>query len=165
MRGDLDHIIAAIAIRALGADPNRLVYVPYDSGGKALVGLLTGETQALSTGYGEALDQLRSGQLRILAVTAPRRLQEIPDVPALNEYSDEAVFANWRGFFGAPGLPAEKAERYAQLLKTMQMLPAWEHALKRNGWVNLYQPREQFTHFLAEQEAMISALRQELGFE
>lgn len=165
VRGDLDHIIAAIAIRALGEDPKKLVYVPYDSGGKALVGLLTGETQALSTGYGEALDQMRAGQLRILAVTAPQRLPEIPQVPALTEFASDATFTNWRGFFGAPGLPSHLADQYARLLQETQNLPLWQQALKRNGWVNLYQPRDEFSAFLRQQESTISALRQALGFQ
>ncbi len=164
VRGDLDHIVAAMAIRALGGDLQQLVYVPYDSGGKAVVGLLTGEIQALSTGFGEALEQMRAGQLRILAVTAPQRPPQLPAVPALSEYGSGAEFANWRGFFGPPGLPAELADHYAALLQEMQALPAWEEARERNGWVNFYRPRAQFADFLAAQEAVISALRRDLGF-
>ncbi|WP_218943558.1 tripartite tricarboxylate transporter substrate binding protein [Exilibacterium tricleocarpae] len=164
VRGDLDHIVAALAIRALGADPRKLIYVPYDTGGKAVVGLLTGEIQVLSTGLGEALEQRRAGQMRILAVTAPERLSVLPQVPALSEYGENAVFANWRGFFGPPQLPAALADRYAKLLQEMQALPGWEAALERNGWVNFYRPRGEFAVFLEEQEALIAALRKELGF-
>ena len=46
----MDHLIGALAFQAAGADPNAVAYIPYDAGGKALAGLLSGETQILSTG-------------------------------------------------------------------------------------------------------------------
>ena len=44
VRGSMDHLIGALAFQEAGADPNQVVYVPYDAGGKALAGLLSGET-------------------------------------------------------------------------------------------------------------------------
>ena len=55
VRGSMDHLIGALAFQEAGADPNNVVYVPYDAGGKALAGLLSGETQILSTGDWEKL--------------------------------------------------------------------------------------------------------------
>ena len=52
VRGSMDHLIGALAFQEAGADPNKVVYIPYDAGGKALAGLLSGETQILSTGLG-----------------------------------------------------------------------------------------------------------------
>ena len=54
VRGSMDHLIGALAFKA-GADPNKVIYVPYDAGGKALAGLLSGETQIISTGLGELM--------------------------------------------------------------------------------------------------------------
>ena len=55
VRGSMDHLIGALAFQAAGADPNAVQYIPYDAGGKALAGLLSGETQIISTGLGELL--------------------------------------------------------------------------------------------------------------
>ena len=55
VRGSMDHLIGALAFQEAGANPNDVVYVPYDAGGKALAGLLSGETQILSTGLGEVM--------------------------------------------------------------------------------------------------------------
>ena len=49
----MDHLIGALAFQAAGANPNDVAYIPYDAGGKALAGLLSGETQIISTGLGE----------------------------------------------------------------------------------------------------------------
>ena len=43
VRGSMDHLIGALAFQEAGANPNNVVYVPYDAGGKALAGLLSGE--------------------------------------------------------------------------------------------------------------------------
>jgi putative tricarboxylic transport membrane protein len=74
------------------------------------------------------------------------------------------VFANWRGFFGAPGLPADKAKDYADVLGKMYQTDAWETVRSRNGWVNVYKPGNDFVKFLEEQETQVGGLMRELGF-
>jgi putative tricarboxylic transport membrane protein len=143
VRGGMDHLVAALAFQAAGEDLLALRYVPYDAGGKALAGLLAGETEALSTGLGEVLPQHRKGQLRILAIAADQRTIELPEVPTLMELGHDAVFTNWRGFFGAPGLPSEKADLYAAVLGRMYETPDWEIVRERNGWTNLYKAMQQ----------------------
>jgi putative tricarboxylic transport membrane protein len=162
-RGGMDHLVAALAFQAAGEDPLALQYVPYDAGGKALASLLAGEAEVLSTGLGEVLSQHRKGQVRILAITADQRTIELPEVPTLVELGTDAVFADWRGFFGAPGLPSEKADLYAAVLGRMYETPDWEIIRERNGWTNLYKAREDFTAFLEGQEQVVAALMDQLG--
>jgi len=164
VRGSTDHIIFARAMELSGADPFKVVYIPYDGGGKAMAGILTGETQILSTGFGEAIDMARAGEVRILAVTAPSRLPEAPDTPTLRDLGYPLEFANWRGFFAAPGLPearyADMRETIARLLQT----PEFEAVRKRNGWTVLHHEGGGFYHFLEQQEQEIGELMRHLGF-
>jgi len=164
VRGSMDHLVAAMAFQAAGGNPREVRYVPYDAGGKAMAGLLSGETQILSTGFGEALELSKAGTVRILAVTSEERVADGPDVPTLKEFGYDATFANWRGFFGAPGLPEDKAKAFADLLKKMYDTPEWETVRARNGWVNLYKPGAEFYTFLEEQEKVIGDLMRELEF-
>lgn len=163
-KGSLDHLVPAAAIKNGGGDPKQFRYIPYDAGGKAMAALLSGEAQFLSTGLGEALDLAKAGEVRILAVTAPERVKEAPDVPTLKEMGNDTVFANWRGFFGAPGLSKEMVAKYNEKLKAMYDTPEWETVRKRNGWVNLYQPGDEFYSFLEDQEKVVGDLMKELGF-
>ena len=126
--------------------------------------MLSGETQLLSTGLGEALEMSKAGQVRILAVTAPERVKEAPDVPTLKEMGNSTVFANWRGFFGAPGLPQDQVDAYASVIKKMYSTPEWEKVRARNGWVNVYKPSSEFYTFLEDQERVVGGLMRELGF-
>ena len=106
--GSLDHLVAAMAFQAAGADPTKVKYIPYDAGGKLNAAILSGEVAAGSTGFSEAVALAKAGEMRILAVTSPARVPAFKDAPTLKEQGYDVTFVNWRGFFGAPGLPAKK---------------------------------------------------------
>ena len=164
VRGSTDHIIFARAIELAGGDPFKVVYIPYDGGGKAMAGILTGETQILSTGLSEAIDMARAGEARILIVTAPQRLDAVPETPTLVELGYPLEFANWRGFFAAPGLPEQ---RYADMTETLTRTietPEFEAVRARNGWTLLHHRRGEFYAFLERQEQEIGSLMRQLGF-
>lgn len=163
-RRSMDGLVAALAFKAAGGNPKAVRYIPYDGGGKALAGLLSGETEVLSTGLGEALEQHKAGQVHILAITAERRSASVPNVPTLKELGYDATFVNWRGFFGPPGLSEAQVSAYADLLKKMYETSAWEKVRARNGWENLFKPGQEFSAFLDGQEKVIGELMGELGF-
>lgn len=163
-RRSMDGLVVALAFKAADGDPKAVRYIPYDGGGKALVGLLSGETEILSTGLGEALEQHKAGQIRILAITAEKRSASVPNVPTLKELGYDATFVNWRGFFGPPGLSEAQVSTYADVLKKMYETPAWEKVRARNGWEDLFKPGKEFSAFLEGQEKVIGELMGELGF-
>ena len=164
VKGSMDHLVPAMVILAAGGDPLKLKYIPYDAGGKAMAGLLSGDTQVLSTGFGEALGLANQGEVRILAVTADERLSQAPDVPTVKELGYDVTFANWRGFFGIPGLSKEKAAAYSALLKEMYATTEWEEIRKQRGWQNLYHAGDDFYAFLEGQEKAIGDIMRKLGF-
>ena len=162
--GGMDHIVVAQAMQAAGEDPTKVKYIPYDAGGKAMASLLSGEISALSTGFSEAVAMAKAGEVRIIGVTSSARIDAAPDVPTLKEQGYDAEFVNWRGFFAAPGLPAEKAEAYRKAIAAMYDTPEWEAVRARNGWVNIHNPGDDFTAFLEKQEGVIKELMTKLGF-
>ena len=163
-RGSLDHLVAAAVIKAEGLDPRTLKYIPYDAGGKAMAGLLSGEAKILSTGLGEALALAKGGQVRILGITAPERVADAPDVKTMTEMGNNTVFANWRGFFAAPGVSKEQVAKWNETLEAMYKTPEWETVRSRNGWVNVYKNADEFYTFLEQQEEQLGSLMKELGF-
>jgi putative tricarboxylic transport membrane protein len=164
VRGSTDHFIIARAFQLGGGDPRKVVYVPYDGGGKAMAGILTGESQVLSTGLSEAIDMARAGEIRILAVTAPTRLADAPELPILSEMGYQLEFANWRGFFAAPGLPASQYENMMDTVSQVVQTDAFEEVRARNGWSNLHMEGQDFYRYLETQEREIGNLMRELGF-
>ncbi|MEM7290452.1 MAG: tripartite tricarboxylate transporter substrate-binding protein [Pseudomonadota bacterium] len=163
--GGMDHLIAALVMKNAGAEPTKVKYIPYDAGGKAMAGLLSGEIKALATGFGEAVELARQGEVKIICVTSLERNDAYKDAPTCDEAGSKGTdFVNWRGFFGAPGLSAEKQAMYIDALKKMYDTPEWEEVRKRNGWVNIFNPGGDFTAFLEGQEEQIGGLMKELGF-
>ena len=161
VRGSMDHLIGALAFKKAGADANKVVYIPYDAGGKALAGLLSGETQILSTGLGEVMGA--RDQVRIIGITAPERVGDAPEVPTLKEQGYNVQFVNWRGFFAPKSMSSGDVKKIAKMLGDVQKTPEWETVRKRNAWVNIYNPGSKFDSFLKKQTKEMTKLMQELG--
>ena len=161
VRGSMDHLIGALAFKKAGANPNNVVYVPYDAGGKALAGLLSGETQIISTGLGELMGA--RDQVTIIGITAPSRVSDAPDAPTLKEQGYDVQFVNWRGFFGPPGMSSVDKNAIAKMLGDVQKTSEWENVRARNAWVNIYNPGDKFVSFLEKQTEEMTALMKKLG--
>jgi putative tricarboxylic transport membrane protein len=162
--GGMDHLVAAQIMQAAGMDPLAVKYIAYDTGGPAMAALLSGEIKALSTGLSEAIEMARAGEVRILGLTSSERVPAAPDAPTFKEQGVDMEFINWRGFFGAPDLPEEKAEEYRAAIDAMYDTEAWETVRARNGWVNIHNPGDEFSRFLEEQEESMRELMTTLGF-
>ncbi|MEL6235487.1 MAG: tripartite tricarboxylate transporter substrate-binding protein, partial [Pseudomonadota bacterium] len=83
--GGMDHLVAAMAMEAAGEDPTGFNYIPYDAGGKAMAALLSGEIAALSTGFSEAVELAKAGEVKILGVTSDERVSAFEDAPTMKE--------------------------------------------------------------------------------
>ena len=162
--GGMDHLVAAMVMQAAGEDPIALNYIPYDAGGEAMAGLLSGEIDALSTGFSEAIALAEQGEVRVLGVSAPDRVPAYDSAATFAEQGIDTTFVNWRGFFAAPGTSDEKVAEYISALEKMYDTEAWEEVRARNGWVNIWNPGDDFPSFLEEQEKEIGDLMKTLGF-
>ena len=162
--GGMDHLVAAMAFQGAGADPTKVKYIPFDAGGKLNAALLSGEVDAGSTGFSEAIALAQSGEMRILAVTSDKRVPAFKSAPTLKEQGIDVSFVNWRGFFAAPGIPEGRANAYRDAIAKMYNTPEWEEVRSRNGWVNIHNPGDKFVAFLENQEKVIKDLMVKLGF-
>lgn len=162
--GGMDHLVAAMVMEAAGKDALGVKYIPYDAGGKAMAALLSGEIAALSTGFSEAVALAEAGEVKILGVTSDERVGAMDSAMTMKEQGIDTQFVNWRGFFGAPGLSAEKTAMYQDAIAKMYDTPEWEAVRARNGWVNIHNPGDKFKAFLENQEQVIGDLMKKLGF-
>ncbi len=167
VRGSLDHIVLALALEAAGIGARQVRYLPYDGGGKAMLALLGGEVDVLSTGLGETVAFLTGpdgGQARALAVTSAERVAASAATPTLIELGFDVAFANWRGLFAPPDLADDALERHLNTLRAMQRSPQWQAVMAKRGWQPLDVDGAAFTAFLDEQEQVLAAILQRLGF-
>jgi len=80
-------------------------HIPYKGSGPALMDLLAGQYHFNFAGIQAAQVQVRAGKLRGLAVTAPKRIAALPDLPAVAEALPDFEVVGWYGIVGPAGLP------------------------------------------------------------
>lgn len=163
-RGSLDHIVLAMALGLVDVDPRSVRYLPYDGGGKAMLALLGGEVDLLSSGLGETMAFIEAGQVRVLAVTAPERVGAIEHAPTFVELGYPLVFANWRGLFGPPEMPTEILAGHLERLEVLQASPSWQAALERRGWASVGAEGVAFVDYLNAQERQLREVMTDIGF-
>jgi tripartite-type tricarboxylate transporter receptor subunit TctC len=84
-----------------------MLHVPYTGAGPAVVALLGGSVDALSTGPSSVMGHVKGGKVRVLASWGEARLAQLPDVPTLKELGYDAQFSQWTGLFVPAGTPPE----------------------------------------------------------
>lgn len=83
----------------------KAIHVPYKGGGPMITGLLANDTHAAIGTVPLVTPYIKSGQLRPIAVTSPKRIPELPDVPAVAEKLPGYEVDLWWGFFVPAGTP------------------------------------------------------------
>jgi tripartite-type tricarboxylate transporter receptor subunit TctC len=101
--------LSAVAL-GLGAKLN-MVHVPYKGVGPLLSDLMAGRLQAFFSSASAAMPQIKGGKLKALAVTTPRRMTSLPDVPTVAEAGLPGFsYTLWGGLFAPAGTPAHVIE-------------------------------------------------------
>lgn len=83
----------------------KMLHVAYKGGGPALAAVVAGETSVYFTPIATGLSHIRNGKLRPLGVTAPKRLVELPDVPAIAETLPGYEVLAWAGLMVPAKIP------------------------------------------------------------
>jgi tripartite-type tricarboxylate transporter receptor subunit TctC len=109
--GTFAHLATLLFAGHAGVD---FVNVPYKSLPQAVPDLLSGQLSFMVLTSTFALPHLKSGKLKALAVDAPVRLNELPDVPTLVETGlpREMVAVQWFGFVAPGGTPEHAVRRF-----------------------------------------------------
>jgi tripartite-type tricarboxylate transporter receptor subunit TctC len=84
----------------------RMTHVPYKGSGQAVTDILGGHVQVMFSGFSSTLAHIRSGKLRALAVTGPKRSAALAEVPTLSEQGFPGVEVTaWYGVLAPAGTP------------------------------------------------------------
>lgn len=160
--GGPDHLAPMLMARAAGIAPRSVNYVPFDGGGELLASILGNKIAFGVSGVGEYLDQIRSGELRLLAVTGPKRVPGL-DAPTLRESGLDTDFTNWRGIVAPPGLSAAERDKLIGLVTELHGSKQWRESMRKNGWDDAFLPGDEFGDFLQTQDRRVDSVLKELG--
>ncbi|WP_425841875.1 Bug family tripartite tricarboxylate transporter substrate binding protein [Streptomyces fractus] len=160
--GGPDHLAPMLMARAAGIEPKKVNYVPFDGGGELLASILGNKVAFGVSGVGEYLDQIKSGELRLLAVTGPERATGL-DGPTLKESGYDVDFTNWRGIVAPPGLSGTQRDKLTNLVRKLHASEQWKKALKTNGWDDAFLVGDDFGTFLDAEDKRVVSVLKELG--
>lgn len=83
----------------------QITQVPFKGGGPAVVGLMSGETNAMIVGVGDIIEYIRANRARALGVTTLERLAQLPGVPPIAETIPGYESVTWVSLFAPTGTP------------------------------------------------------------
>jgi tripartite-type tricarboxylate transporter receptor subunit TctC len=106
--GSAGHLMGELLAQRIGAD---LVHVPYKGVGPAMTDLRAGRIDAMFDGMPTATAHVRSGRVRLLAVTGPRRAPGSPEAPTLAEAVPGVEGEVWFGVSVPARTPSPAVER------------------------------------------------------
>jgi tripartite-type tricarboxylate transporter receptor subunit TctC len=130
----------------------QMVHVPYKGAAGAVTDLMAGHIQVISTTLTTAATQIRAGRVRGLAVSAPARLPDFPDLPTYAEMGyPDLVATVWFSLSGPANLPGDIVNRLNAEVNRALELPEVRERLKVEGIVPSPMGAREFNAFVAEE--------------
>ena len=128
------HIALALVARAINADIRKLKVVVFASGGESQSALLGGHIEVVPSTVANLVAPMQSGRVRVVAVTAPRRLTgAFAHVPTWREQGADAVVGNWRGMAGPPKMERTQVAYWEAALLRMTQSEDWLGDLEKDS--------------------------------
>ncbi|MBL0143544.1 MAG: tripartite tricarboxylate transporter substrate binding protein [Betaproteobacteria bacterium] len=131
----------------MGAADTKMLHVPFTGAGPAVVALLGGSVDALSTGPSSIMGHVKAGKVRVLASWGDSRHPALPDVPTLKELGYDAQFSQWTGLFVPAGTPEPVIAKLREAAKAVASDATFLAALARVETPPQYLDQPQFRAF------------------
>jgi tripartite-type tricarboxylate transporter receptor subunit TctC len=117
--GSAQHLVSSLFASMAGIELN---HVPYKGSGPAMQDLLSGQVKVSFAGIPNVMPSLKSGKLRALAVSTPKRSPDLPEVPTVAEAGVPGYDATlWLALLAPAGTPAEVVQKlYTEVARTLR---------------------------------------------
>ena len=154
--GSLTHLTMELLKQQLHVP---MVHIPYRGIAPAITDVIGGQTQAMFPGLAAALQHIRSGRLRPIALTGSKRAAQIPDVPTLEELGLKNFDAmQWYGIVGPANMPREVVARLNATLNQVLAAPDMREKLSTEAVEPLPMTPEAFGKYYQQDIARWTAL-------
>jgi len=141
----------------------RMLHVPFTGAGPAIVALLGGQVEALSTGPSTVIQHAKAGKVRILATWGDKRHPALPDVPTLKELGYDALYSQWTGLFVPAGTPEPVIAKLREAARAAADDPNFRNALAKVETPIQYLDAPQFRTFWDADLAKMSDVVKKIG--
>lgn len=134
--GGQDWMAAALLAKSANVDILKARYVAFEGGGDTMISLLGGHVDVAIQGAAESLPYLESGDVRILAVFADKRLSDdalAKSIPTARELGYDVVWGSLRGYYMAPKVSNEQYNWWLEAFKKAQQTSFFKEQRKQRG--------------------------------
>jgi tripartite-type tricarboxylate transporter receptor subunit TctC len=161
--GSTQHLAGEMFKQLAGVD---IVHVPYKGSGQAIGDLLAGTVTMNFDTMPPVIDHIKGGRLRALAISTPRRIAQLPDVPTFTEEGMSGFdVTNWYGVMAPAGTPREIVNKLnADINKAMQV-PEVRARLEQVGTQMREGSAADFESFLKAEVAKYAKLVKSAGIQ
>lgn len=129
-----------------------IVHIPYRGTAPAVTDLMGGQIQMLFTGAPAVMGQVKNGQLRALAVSSPKRLEALPDLPTVAEAGYKNFEADqWYGVVAPAGTPRDIVLKLNQQINIALNSPELKKRLNTEGAVATPETPEVFGKLISQE--------------
>lgn len=112
----------------------KLTHIPYKGIAPAIMAVVSGESQILSSSLASTAPYVASGQLKLIGTTRPQRYPHLPDVPTMAELGyPKLSLETWFGTFAPAGMPPDVRERLIQMLSQAIESPEFKAQAEKYG--------------------------------
>jgi tripartite-type tricarboxylate transporter receptor subunit TctC len=140
--GNFSHLEAELFALATGV---KLLHVPYKGTGPSSLGLIAGEVQLSFNNVSTLWPYVQAGKLVALAVCEPKRMADLPNVPAIAETIPGFEMAPWVGIILPAGVPKPIVDRLTKEILAVMSDPAAVKQFTDQQLAVMTLPGEQFT--------------------
>ena len=140
-----------------------MLHVPYTGAGPAVLSLIGGQIEALSTGPASVKQHIASGRLRALAHWGDGRLASMPEVPSFKELGVPIQYSQWAGMFVPADTPSSVVDSLRQAARFAAQDPRAVAALTAAGTSFMYQDAPEFERFVQADGKEMSVLVKRIG--
>ena len=124
--------LAMESIRTLAGSMD-MIHVPYKGFGQGIADVLANQVPLIFGGITASIQLTRSGKLKALGVTGPKRAKALPEVPAIAETLPGFDITAWYGFLAPAGTPREIVKKIHDDAVTIIRRPDFLERLDRDG--------------------------------
>ncbi|MGR5092743.1 tripartite tricarboxylate transporter substrate binding protein [Vibrio maritimus] len=136
----------------------KLNAIPYNGASEAIPAVLGKHTDVTMVTPGEAIAQLRSGQLKALGVMSEERIAYIPDVPTLKEQGVDVQTGTWRGIGAPKNTPDEVIETLGKAFDQAMASPEFIEFMEKGAMTIHNLNAEEFTSFVEQDTKSLGQL-------
>ena len=138
----------------------KLTHIPFTGAGPAVVALLGGQIEAVSSGPATVLQHVKAGKLRVLAHWGASALAALPDVPSLKDSGVAVEYAQWSGLFVPAGTPEPVAQRLRAAARAAAQDAKVKEVIGNAGSPILYLDAPEFERYVQnDARGMIEVVR------